>query len=137
ALVGLYIISMIVGAAIHEHGVTLPGSEILVAASLLALGVAMQFRLLTGIAAALFAAAGFVKGDALGETIAGAEPSPLLFYFAGLVAIQMIVALAVIKLVRLFLVPARTPVTLRTRGVGAAAIAVGAVLLLVDLLPRA
>ncbi|MGZ5939774.1 MAG: HupE/UreJ family protein, partial [Rhizomicrobium sp.] len=54
ALVGLYIISMIVGAAIHEHGVTLPGSEILVAASLLALGVAMQFRLLTGIAAALF-----------------------------------------------------------------------------------
>lgn len=136
-MVGLYITAMIAGAATHVQGITLPGSEILVAVSLLALGVAMQLRLATAIASVLFAAAGFVNGYALGETIAGAEASPLVFYFAGLAIIQTAVALAAMRLAQIFLSGDQAPIAFGMRIASAAVIAGGAVLLLVDILPRA
>jgi urease accessory protein len=46
------------------------------------------------IAIALFAFAGLVHGYALGESIAGAERTPLYAYFIGLAAIQAAIALA-------------------------------------------
>ena len=46
-------------------------------------------------AAALFAVAGLLHGYALGESIVGAEASPLVAYFAGLLVIQTAIALAV------------------------------------------
>ena len=124
ALIGIYVVSISVGAAMHVQGVTLPGSEILVAVSLLALGVAMQFSLPTTIAAALFAGAGFVNGYALGETIAGAEPSPLLFYFAGLAIIQVMIAVAAMKLAQFMLTRSGAPTMSRLRVASAAVIAV-------------
>ena len=43
----------------------------------------------------LFAVAGLVHGYALGESIVGAEPSPLLAYLAGLLIIQTAIGVAV------------------------------------------
>jgi urease accessory protein len=45
-------------------------------------------------AALLFAAAGLFHGYALGESIVGAESSPLGAYLAGLLAIQTLIAIA-------------------------------------------
>jgi urease accessory protein len=45
-------------------------------------------------AAVLFAAVGIVHGYALGESIVGAEPSPLGAYLAGLLVIQTVIAVA-------------------------------------------
>ena len=53
------------------------------------------------VAFALFAAAGLINGYALGETIAGAERTPILAYFIGLAAIQIAIALAVMFGVRM------------------------------------
>jgi hypothetical protein len=85
-----------VGASLHLAGVDLPGAEIAVALSVLALGgLILWRRTLPALRlAALFAAAGLFHGHALAESIVGAEPAPLAAYFVGLVAVQYAIALA-------------------------------------------
>jgi urease accessory protein len=135
ALIIGYVLAMIVGVALHVHGVTIPGSEILVALSVLMLGVAMQLHVGASIALALFAIGGFVNGYALGESIAGAEPTPLFAYFAGLAIVQALVAMAAMKLAQLFATDA-TP-TLPVRVASAAIMAVGLVVLAMDVAMQA
>lgn len=91
-----YVAAMIVGAAAHIGEATVTGAEVFVAVSVIVLG-AVLFRKAPprlDIAIALFAFAGLVHGYALGESIAGAERSPLFAYFLGLAAIQAAIALA-------------------------------------------
>jgi urease accessory protein len=91
-----YVIAMIVGAAAHIGEATVPGAEIFVSVSVIVLG-AVLFRRQPprlDIAIALFAFAGLVHGYALGESIAGAERTPIYAYFVGLAAIQAAIALA-------------------------------------------
>ncbi|MGZ5829261.1 MAG: HupE/UreJ family protein [Xanthobacteraceae bacterium] len=135
ALITGYVLAMIVGVALHVRGVTIPGSEILVALSVLMLGVAMQLRVGASIALALFAVGGFVNGYALGESIAGAEATPLFAYFAGLAIIQTLVAMATMKLAQLFATDA-TP-RLPVRVASAAIMAVGLVVLAVNVMQQA
>jgi urease accessory protein len=78
---------------------------------------------------ALFVAAGLVNGYALGETIAGAERTPILAYFIGLAAIQSAVALAAMYGVRLLTQRAALHL-LAVRVIGAFAVGAGAALLL-------
>jgi urease accessory protein len=126
-----YVVATMIGAAAHIGEATVPNAEVFVALSVVALGLVV-FRnnpLRRDVAFALFAAAGLVNGYALGETIAGAERTPLLAYFIGLAAIQIALALAVMFGVRWL--AGRAPLQLLAmRFIGAFAVGTGAVILL-------
>ncbi len=123
-----YVLAMIAGAALHVGQATLPASEILVALSVIVLGLLTIRRqaLHAMTALALFALAGFFHGYALGESIAGAEPTPLYGYFAGLAVIQSAVALGAMRLARRLGagVAAASPVRLIGAGIAGIGLAV-------------
>ena len=102
ALVVAFVVAMIAGVALHLHGAIVPGAEILVALTVIALGALMLWRrkMSTGAALVLFALVGLVHGYALGESIYGAEPTPLYGYLLGLALIQSAIALAAMKIAR-------------------------------------
>jgi urease accessory protein len=116
---------MIAGVAAHVRGTTVPGAEIMVALSVIFLG-AMLLRnrqIPAGAALGLFIAVGLIHGYALGESIYGAEASPLIAYLIGLAAIQSAVALAAMFAVRAAVAQRQTGVpTLRLAGAGIAGI---------------
>ncbi len=130
-----YVVAMMIGAAAHIGEATVPGAEIFVAASVVALGAVLMRKtpLRLDILIALFAFAGLLHGYALGELIAGAERSPLLAYFIGLVAIQSAVALLVMAAVPLL--TARKPAAGRL--IGGAVAAFGAVVLVIQVIGAA
>lgn len=102
ALVVAYILAQLAGAAVHGTGMTLPGAEILVAASVLVLGIAAvrHAPIAPAVAIALFVAAGFLHGYALAESIIGAERTPLIAYFAGLLIVQSAIGLGAMTTAR-------------------------------------
>ena len=98
-----YVVAMMIGAAAHLGEATVPGSEFFVAVSVIALGVLLirKSPLRLDIVIALFAFTGLAHGYALGESIAGAEQTPLYAYFLGLVVIQsgiVLLAMAAVPL---------------------------------------
>jgi urease accessory protein len=95
-LIAGYVVAMAIGAAAHIGEATVNGAEFFVAASVIILGMVLLLKAppRLDIAVALFAFAGLVHGYALGESIAGAERTPLYAYFIGLAVIQAAVALA-------------------------------------------
>jgi urease accessory protein len=88
--------ALILGVVLHLASANIPAAEVLVGLSTLLIGGLVALRLSLGVlpAAVLFAAAGVVHGYALGESIVGAESSPLGAYLAGLLAVQTIIAVA-------------------------------------------
>ncbi len=99
--------ALIAGVGLHLSGADLPVSELLVGLSTIAIGVLVLLRqsMRPAAAASLFAVVGLLHGYALGESIVGAEPAPLVAYLAGLLIIQTAIAFgAYALLVRL---PAR------------------------------
>jgi urease accessory protein len=126
-----YVIATMIGAAAHIGEASVPNAEVFVALSVVALGL-IVFRktpLRRDVAFALFAAAGLLNGYALGETIAGAERTPIIAYFIGLALIQTAIALAVMFGQRML--SGRTQVQLlATRVIGSFAVGAGAAILL-------
>jgi urease accessory protein len=103
--------AVIAGVGLHLTKVDLPASELFVGLTTLLLGVLVIARqsMGTGLAALLFAVAGLVHGYALGESIVGAEASPLVAYLLGLLVIQSAIGVVVYAAVRaLARWPART-----------------------------
>ena len=90
ALLALFVVASAVGVALHVNGVNLPAAEVVVAASVLLAGflIARGRPFPVWIWAVLFAVAGLFHGYAYGESIFGAEASPLYAYLVGLVLIQ-------------------------------------------------
>ncbi len=86
----LFLAAMACGVAAHVAGVTIPSAELIVAFSVLAAGIllVLERRIPAGWWMALFVVAGFFHGYAYGESIYGAEPTPLAAYLVGLVAVQ-------------------------------------------------
>jgi urease accessory protein len=86
----LFLLAMAGGVAAHVAAVALPGAELIVAASVLLAGalLAVERQIASGWWTALFVVAGFFHGYAYGESIFGAEPTPLAAYLVGLVAVQ-------------------------------------------------
>lgn len=121
-----FVAATLLGCALHVNGVTLPYAEAAIALSVLALGAAvMSGRGLTlGAAAALFAAAGLFHGYAYGESIVGAEQTPLAAYLAGFAAIQAAIAGAAMLAARHAL-RERLPSAIPLRLAGAAILGVG------------
>jgi len=78
------------GTAMHVGAANIPLSETLVAMSVIIAGVLALTRRNPGALAlsVIFAASGILHGYAYGESIVGAETTPLLAYLAGFAAIQ-------------------------------------------------
>jgi urease accessory protein len=137
ALVIAFVLAMIAGVAVHVHGTTLPGAEILVAPSVILLGALMlRVRQMPAAAAlALFAGVGLVHGYALGESIYGAEQTQLYAYLVGLAAIQSVVALGAMSVARMLMRRADDRTSLRLVGAGIAGI--GLAVLMQQIIPGA
>jgi urease accessory protein len=103
-LPALFVAASAVGVALHVTGIAVPRAELVVAASVLLAGALIALD--AGIAgrywlwAALFGVAGLFHGYAYGESIFGAESTPLSGYLAGLVIVQAAIATGVALLVR-------------------------------------
>src|SRR5215207_4000945 len=132
AIPALFIVASGIGVALHVRGVTLPVAELLVALSVVIAGVliASGRSLQALIWAALFVVAGFVHGYAFGESIFGAEASPLAAYLVGLVIVQVAIVTGVAVLARRSAAAAIQP-----RLAGAAIAGIGIAILAGQLLP--
>jgi urease accessory protein len=136
ALPLVFVAASAIGVAAHVGGVDLPGAELIVAASVIAAGVLLARGREQPLAgwAALFGIAGLAHGYAYGESIFGAEPTPLWAYLLGLVVVQsaLTTGIAVIARQRGADVSAMTP-----RLAGAAIAGVGLMALMGQIIPGA
>jgi urease accessory protein len=93
----LFLVAMACGVAAHVAAVNIPAAELIVAVSVLVVGVllALDWRIQGSGWAAIFSIAGFFHGYAYGESIYGAEATPLAAYLVGLVAVQTMLAVGI------------------------------------------
>jgi urease accessory protein len=136
ALPAVFVTAMAAGVALHVGGIGLPATEIMVALSTLLAGFLIaRGRAVPGVGwAALFAIAGFFHGYAFGESIYGAETSPLGAYLVGLIVVQSALTIGVALVVR------RTGTRmseLMPRLAGAAVLGIGFAALIGQLIPGA
>ena len=123
--IGAFLAAALTGTILHVQQVTLPHAEVWVAASLLLLGCMLLFAMpaLKSVAGTLLlATAGIVHGYAYGESIVGAEPTPLAAYLAGFTVIQLCIGLGGFALTRHADRMRRSTAAVRTAG-GVASIA--------------
>ncbi|NKB51440.1 MAG: hydrogenase [Rhizobiaceae bacterium] len=90
-----FVIATIAGTAIHVMAINLPAVELMIAASLVVLGVVvfMGKKMPVAALAGIFAIAGLFHGFAYGEAIFGAEATPLYAYLAGFGLTQYAIAI--------------------------------------------
>jgi urease accessory protein len=129
----LFLVAMACGVVAHVAAVNLPAAELVVAVSVLVAGVllALNWRIPASLWLAIFAVAGFFHGYAYGESIYGAEPTPLIAYLAGLVAVQTALTVGVAFAAR----SVWTASGIAPRLVGAAVSGVGFAVLVAQIIP--
>lgn len=90
----VFVVAAMAGTGLHLLGLSLPGSELLIALSVLAVGVLLSLRKAPriGLVLGICTIAGLLHGYAYGESIFGAESSLLTAYLAGFTAVQVAVA---------------------------------------------
>ena len=134
ALVIGYIVAMMCGVGLHLLGTSVPASELLVALTVLGLGAIVVSRrdMAAGAALTLFAIVGLIHGYALGESIYGAESTPLIAYLIGLAVIQSAIALAAMTIVKAAM-KRSDPVMARL--IGAGVVGAGVVILVQQIIP--
>jgi urease accessory protein len=129
----LFLVAMACGVAAHVAAFNIPAAEMIVALSVVVAGVllALGRRIPASGWAAIFSIAGFFHGYAYGESIYGAETTPLAAYLVGLVAVQTVLVLAIAFATRAaWKVSAIAP-----RLVGAAICGVGLTVLVGQIIP--
>jgi len=133
-LPAFWIVAMAAGVGLHLMSVDLPYAETLVALSVVIIGLAATIRttLPYALTALLFAAGGAVHGYALGESIIGAESTPLAAYLVGLVAVQTALTTGIAFLAQRF-AKASLAASLQLRLAGLAVTAMGAATLALSL----
>jgi urease accessory protein len=101
-----FVVAAMAGTGFHLMSMSLPGAELWVAGSVLALGLLMlvQERLNLAAIAGLIGVAGLFHGYAYGEAIIGAEATPLVGYLAGFSAVQLAIALGAAQLAKVTMV---------------------------------
>jgi urease accessory protein len=104
ALPAFWLVAMAAGVGLHLASADLPHAELLVALSVVIIGIAATVRTTLPYAAiaALFAVGGAVHGYALGESIVGAESTPLVAYLIGLVVVQAALTIGIAFAARRF-----------------------------------
>jgi len=129
----LFLLAMACGVAAHVVAINIPLAELIVAVSVLAAGVliALDRSIPPGAWAALFSFAGFFHGYAYGESIYGAEPTPLAAYLVGLVAVQTVLVVGIALASR----PIWTASRIGPRLAGAAICGVGFTVLVGQIIP--
>lgn len=102
AVVLAFSVAVIAGVGLHLSRIDLPASELFVGLTTLLIGALVILRqsMSVGRALLLFALAGLVHGYALGESIVGAEASPLVAYLLGLLVMQTAIGVVVYAAVR-------------------------------------
>jgi urease accessory protein len=98
----LFLIATACGVWAHVVAVSIPGAELIVALSVLAVGALLATGRFVhfGSWMALFIVAGFFHGYAYSESIYGAESTPLAAYLTGLVVVQTILTVGVALITR-------------------------------------
>jgi urease accessory protein len=100
----VFVVASALGVAAHVSGVSVPGVEFVVATSVVLAGALLAWGRTERINmwgwAALFGVAGLFHGYAYGESIFGAEATPLAAYLLGLVIVQTALVTAVAWLIR-------------------------------------
>ena len=93
-LAALFVLAAMLGSSLHLLGMSLPWSEQLIALSVVAVGGILALRKSphSGIVLGICAVAGVLHGYAYGESIFGAEPTPLAVYLVGFTLVQLFVA---------------------------------------------
>lgn len=132
----LFVAASAVGVGIHVGGFNLPGAELIVASSVVIVGalVAGGRALPLAAWAALFGAAGLAHGYAYGESIFGAEATPLVAYLLGLVIIQSALSVGVALLFRM---RTQSVSAIAPRLAGAVVVGIGIAALLGQIIPGA
>jgi urease accessory protein len=132
----LFVVASAIGVTLHVNGVNLPGAEIVVAVSVLFAGflIARGRALPVSLWAILFAAAGLFHGYAFGESIFGAERSPLHAYLLGLIIVQSVLTVGTALFVRR---RASGVSAIAPRLAGAVIVGVGLATLIAQLIPGA
>jgi len=129
-----FVAASAIGVALHVQGVSVPATEFVVAISVLAVGAIIargaSFKPIGW--AGLFSVAGLFHGYAYGESIFGAETTPLSAYLLGLVLIQTALTTSVTVAVRRHGVSA---LAMSPRLVGAAVAGIGLAVLGAQILP--
>jgi urease accessory protein len=129
-----YIVAMMCGVGLHLMGTSVPAAELLVALTVLGLGAIVVSRrdLALGAVLTLFAVVGLIHGYALGESIYGAERTPLIAYLIGLAVIQSAIALTAMMIAKAAMKRA-DPVMVRL--IGAGVVGAGIVILMGQIIP--
>lgn len=113
-----FILATPIGTGIHLQEIDIPFVEALIGISVLAMGVLLINRrtnqesqpLVYSIVIAVGSAiAGIFHGYAYGESIIGAEMTPILAYLAGFTVIQLLIALGSYKVAQTLLTQMSTP----------------------------
>lgn len=131
-----FVIASALGTLLHVNGIDLPAGEIGVAVSVLLLGVLLVTprRIEDGLFAAILALSGLFHGYAFGESIVGAEATPLVSYFAGLALIQYVIAAGTVAAWRVLAKSHASLLPQISRIAGAAVAVVGAVFLAMNII---
>jgi urease accessory protein len=92
-----FILTAMLGTGLHLAKLNVSGVELFVSGSILLFGIllATKNNLNTATVVGLSAIAGIFHGYAYGESIVGAETTPLLAYLAGFTVVQLAVSLSV------------------------------------------
>jgi urease accessory protein len=136
ALPIVFVAASAIGVALHVYGLNVPGAELVIALSVILVGflIARGRALPLGLWTALFGIAGLAHGYAYGESIFGAEPTPLFAYLAGLVVIQSALSVGVALVTRR---SGAEMSALAPRLAGAAIVGVGLTALIGQIVPGA
>lgn len=136
ALPIVFVVASALGVVIHLYEFNLPAVEIIVASSVVLIGVLVASGRALPLAAwgALFGLAGIFHGYAYGESIVGAEPTPLWAYLIGLVLIQSAISVGAALLTRR---AGESVEAIAPRLAGAVVVGVGLAALLGQLIPEA
>ena len=129
--VAAFLGAALAGTVVHLYRATLPYPDAWVALSLVVLGVLIWRAapmLRSAAVTAFFALAGIAHGYAYGESIVGAEQTPLFAYLAGYTLVQLLVVLAGYALARL--VDRKRSSPIGVKAVGGALSVAGVVFLL-------
>jgi urease accessory protein len=130
-----FVVGSFLGSLLHLGGASLPAGEIVVAGSVLLLGLllVLQARINDGLFAALLALAGLFHGYAFGESIFGAEQTPLVSYLIGLGIIEYALSAGTVLVWRMLQRRHTALLPRLSRIAGAGVAAVGAVFLVLNI----
>jgi len=94
-----FVAASLIGTGVHRLALDLPAPELMISLSVVLFGALLVARRRSlPIVAALASAAGIFHGYAYGESIVGAEMTPLSAYLLGLALVQLAIGLSTLRI---------------------------------------